>query len=201
MRTSPGARGRRECRGSGPGWVLAAPARSKLPAGRTAYRDGKRLHREGGASRGDAQSLAAASRIVERRFKIEGRAADDLQHLGRRLLLQRLARSRVRACTSSNRRAFSIAITAWSAKVSHELDLTSAEGRASARVSMKTPDTWPSRSSGTPRMAIVADARREPVVGYSGSSRHVRDACDRPSARSPRADQCSPAAATRDCAA
>ena len=32
-------------------------------------------------------------------------------------------RSRVRACTSSNRRTFSIAITAWSAKVVDQLDL------------------------------------------------------------------------------
>ena len=37
------------------------------------------------------------------------------------------ARSRVRACTSSNSRTFSIAITAWSAKVCNELDLSLVE--------------------------------------------------------------------------
>ena len=36
--------------------------------------------------------------------------------------------SRVRACTSSNSRTFSIAITAWSAKVVDELDLLVGEG-------------------------------------------------------------------------
>ena len=47
------------------------------------------------------------------------RTADDLQHLrGRRLLLQRLGELvACAACTSSNSRTFSIAITAWSAKV------------------------------------------------------------------------------------
>ena len=38
------------------------------------------------------------------------------------------ASSRVRACTSSNRRTFSIAITAWSAKVVDQLDLLVGEG-------------------------------------------------------------------------
>ena len=33
------------------------------------------------------------------------------------------ARSRVRVCTSSNKRTFSIAITAWSAKFRNQLDL------------------------------------------------------------------------------
>ena len=36
--------------------------------------------------------------------------------------------SRVRACTSSNSRTFSIAITAWSAKVVDQLDLFLGEG-------------------------------------------------------------------------
>ena len=53
-----------------------------------------------------------------------GELRDDLQHLrGRRLLLQRLGQIAVRACTSSNSRTFSIAITAWSAKVVDQLDL------------------------------------------------------------------------------
>ena len=37
-------------------------------------------------------------------------------------------RSRVFACTSSNNRTFSIAITAWSAKVVHQLDLLVVKG-------------------------------------------------------------------------
>ena len=55
---------------------------------------------------------------VEHRLQVDRRAADDLQDLGGRgLLLQRLGQLAVRACTSSNSRTFSIAITAWSAKV------------------------------------------------------------------------------------
>ena len=45
------------------------------------------------------------------RFEIEGRAADDLKHVGGRgLLLQATARS------SLSSRAFSMAMTAWAAK-------------------------------------------------------------------------------------
>ena len=52
------------------------------------------------------------------RLKIAGRAADDLEHLRRRcLLLQGSVRSRVRCCSASNSRTFSMAMTAWSAKV------------------------------------------------------------------------------------
>ena len=61
--------------------------------------------------------LANARRVCEHgleyRLQLPGRRRDDLQHLGGRgLLLQRLAEIAVRACTSSNRRTFSIAITA-----------------------------------------------------------------------------------------
>ena len=50
---------------------------------------------------------------VEHRLQIERRAADHLEHLGgRRLLLERFGSSLVRACTSSNSRTFSMAITA-----------------------------------------------------------------------------------------
>ena len=72
---------------------------------------------------------AESTSVCRTGLKIEGRAADDLEHVGRRrLLLQRLARARrVRACTSSNRRTFSMAMTAWSAKVLQQLDLPGSE--------------------------------------------------------------------------
>ena len=61
---------------------------------------------------------ADSAQRVEHRLQIEGRAADHLEHVGGGgLLLQRLASSSVRAFTSSNRRTFSMAITAWSANV------------------------------------------------------------------------------------
>ena len=59
--------------------------------------------------------------------------------------------SRVRACTSSNSRTFSIAITAWSAKVVDQLDLLVGERshRPAGRCTI-TPIGSPSRSSGAP---------------------------------------------------
>ncbi len=53
---------------------------------------------------------------------------------------------------SSNSRAFSIAITAWSAKVATSSICLSVNGRTSARVSVNTPTGTPSRSIGTPSM-------------------------------------------------
>ena len=59
--------------------------------------------------------------------------------------------SRVRACTSSNSRTFSIAITAWSAKVVTQLDLLLAEWLDRRCVSEQNDRLeFPSRSSGTP---------------------------------------------------
>ena len=58
--------------------------------------------------------------------------------------------SRVRACTSSNRRAFSMAITAWSANVETSSICLSVNGRGSLRPRAMAPIGTPSRSSGTP---------------------------------------------------
>ena len=67
---------------------------------------------------GLAQPRRRLDHRVEYGLQLEGRAADHLEHVGGRgLLLERLRSSSVRACTSSNSRTFSIAITAWSAKV------------------------------------------------------------------------------------
>ena len=51
---------------------------------------------------------------------------------------------------SSNSRTFSIAITAWSAKVDTNSICLSVKGRTCERVSAITPIGVPSRSSGTP---------------------------------------------------
>ena len=56
--------------------------------------------------------------------------------------------SRVRACTSSNSRTFSIAITAWSAKVVTSSICFSVNGCTACAQEM-TPIGVPSRSSGT----------------------------------------------------
>ena len=56
--------------------------------------------------------------LLEHRLQLAGRAADDLSTSDVAVCCSSdSVRSRVRACTSSNSRTFSIAITAWSAKV------------------------------------------------------------------------------------
>ena len=71
---------------------------------------------------------------VEHRLHVRRRAADDAEHLGRcRLMLQRLAQFRVALLSSLNSRTFSMAITAWSAKVSSSAICFSVNGRTSMR--------------------------------------------------------------------
>ena len=66
---------------------------------------------------------------VQHRLKIRRRAGDDTQDLTRRgLLLQRLGEVAVAPSSSLNSRTFSMAITAWSAKVSSSLICARGEG-------------------------------------------------------------------------
>ena len=86
--------------------------------------------------------------------------------------------SRVRACTSSNSRTFSIAITAWSAKVVDQFDLLVGER---PHVCVASDDQDADRHS----LAQQRDAeqralmRRGSLVGpamvYSGSAEHIGD--------------------------
>ena len=57
--------------------------------------------------------------------------------------------SPVRACSSLNRRTFSTAMTAWSAKVFSSSISLSENGPGSARATAMTPMGAPSRSIGT----------------------------------------------------
>ena len=69
---------------------------------------------------------------VEHRLHVSGRAADDAEHLGRcRLMLQRLAQFRIALLNSLNSRTFSMAMTAWSAKVLRSAICLSEKGRTS----------------------------------------------------------------------
>ena len=64
------------------------------------------------------------------------------------------AARRPESCSSSNRRAFSIAITAWSANVSSERNLRSVNGRTSERCMLEDADRYfPCRAAA--RMTIV----------------------------------------------
>src|SRR4051812_6524351 len=61
--------------------------------------------------------------------------------------------SSVRACTSSNSRTFSIAMTAWSAKVVTRSICFGLYGPGTIFATKITPTTLPSRRSGTPSAA------------------------------------------------
>ena len=83
-------------------------------------RDGsaRRRTRKTALNVGLAQPHGAPDDRVEDRLHVGLRLADDPQDLaGRRLLLERSVRSRLRASSSLNSRTFSMAMTAWSAKV------------------------------------------------------------------------------------
>ena len=68
--------------------------------------------------------------------------------------------SRLRACTSSNSRTFSMAITAWSAKVSASSICLRVNGRgALAQHEQHADERHPPRISGTPRMARTPNFR------------------------------------------
>src|SRR5262249_42267901 len=82
---------------------------------------------------------------IERRAQLMAHARDKL-----RLVLARLRQLPVLVWISSNRRTFSMAITAWSAKVETSSICLSVNGRTEARLKTITPTGFPSRSSGTP---------------------------------------------------
>ena len=72
--------------------------------------------------------------------------------------------SRVRCCSASNSRTFSIAITAWSAKVVTSSICLSVKGRTEFRPKAITPIGDPSRRSGTPRS--VRNVRQPSARSY-----------------------------------
>ena len=79
--------------------------------------------------------------------------------------------SRVRACSASNSRTFSIAITAWSAKVCTNSISRSLNGATSERVNAITPIGAPSRNNGTPSMVRNPPTAWDSAHVYSGSAR------------------------------
>ena len=87
------------------------------------------------AELGLANSRRVLQYCVEYRLQFARRAADDLEHSAVAVCCSSAsASSRVRCC-SSNSRTFSIAITAWSAKVVDQLDLLFGERAHRGRVS------------------------------------------------------------------
>ena len=125
---------------------LAAVGAGRRPAART------EVHRPPSSSSVTAlkpavqSSAARCGDRVEHRLHVGRRAADDLQDLGgRRLLLERLL-------VSLNSRTFSIAITAWSAKVCSSLICLLGEVPGLAPAHADRADHQSSRSNGTATM-------------------------------------------------
>ena len=85
---------------------------------------------------------------IQHRLNIRRRTGDDAQDLARRGLL--LQRSVVAfSCSSWNSRTFSMAITAWSAKVSTSLICAAVKGRTSVRrANQIAPMMFPSADEG-----------------------------------------------------
>jgi hypothetical protein len=100
--------------------------------------------------------------------------------VGERLMTPRIAlvavcrsrasvNSRLLACSSLNSRTFSMAMTAWSAKVFSRAICLSVNGTASARRRLIEPSTTPSRSSGT-LSAVRVPASRALALPSGNSS-------------------------------
>ena len=104
---------------------------------------------------------------IEHRLHVRRRAADDAEHLGRcRLMLQGLA-----ICVLGIlNRAFSMAMTAWSAKVLRSAICLSVKGRTSVRRIMIAPMGSPSRSSGAAKNGLNTLRATSPTIREVGSS-------------------------------
>ena len=95
--------------------------------------------------------VAFSTRVSRTGCEIKSRAADDLEDFaGGGLLLEGLISSRLRACTSSNSRVFSMAMTAWSANVFESLTAVG-EGPQMSRPRRLSPQRrFASRAHGYP---------------------------------------------------
>jgi len=101
---------------------------------------------------------------------IEGRP-QLVAHAGEELHLRSLASASCRLLSwiSSNSRTFSIAITAWSAKVMASSICRSLNGLTTRRINMMTPMGMPSRSKGTPSAVRAPVLRPDWISALSGS--------------------------------
>ena len=107
----------------------------------------------------EAERAHALHHGIEHRLQVGRRAADDAENLaGRGLLLQRLGQLALRACSSSNSRTFSIAITAWSAKVVTSSICLGVNGRSAVRRQEDHPaDSFPRAEEVAKGRAVAAD--------------------------------------------
>src|SRR5262249_46726402 len=96
-----------------------------------------------------ANACGALDDGIKNRLHVGRRAADDAEHLGRcSLMLQRLPQFCIALPNSLNSLTFSIAITAWSAKILRSAICFSVNGWTSVRRITIEPIARPSRSKG-----------------------------------------------------
>ena len=106
---------------------------------------------------------------VEHRLHVRRRAADDAEHLGRRcLMLQASRNSALRSWISLNSRTFSMAMTAWAAKVSSSSICLSVNGRTSVSANRNHSDRHSLSSSGV--LSSVRMPRLLRMASLSGNS-------------------------------
>ena len=111
---------------------------------------------------------------LEDRLKL-ARRADDLENVGGRGLL---FSEQISARSSLSSRAFSIAITAWSAKVLTNSICLSVNGSTVGRVSDEDADHDPIANSGTTNIASVAAEFLSFQDCVSGSAQNIWDVND-----------------------
>ena len=124
--------------------------------------------------------FAQPARRSRRRHQVpaecQSASGDDAEHFTRRrLMLQRLAQFRLRSPSSLNSRTFSMAITAWSAKVLRRAICLSENGRTSVSSNYDCadrnafPQQW--RGKNRPSACSSLTARRETRFQLSAMSR------------------------------
>ena len=107
-----------------PGWHRARDRRQAI----------SRLEPERRSDSGLAKRAQLLRRSCRRQAEFGGRTTDDIQHVaGRSLVLEGFCSSRLLACSASNSRVFSMAMTAWSAKVLRSAICVVGERPGSAR--------------------------------------------------------------------
>ena len=109
---------------------------------------------------GFANACSLGQHRFEHELKIAGRTGNDLEHIRRGgLLLKESASSRVRCCSASNKRTFSIAITAWSANALTRAACLSSNAFASRCAVPMAPMTSSARSIGAKIIELYPKSR------------------------------------------
>ena len=116
---------------------------------------------------------------VEDRLHVGRRAADDAEHLGCcGLMLQASRNSALRSWISLNNRTFSMAITAWSAKVLRSAICFSVNGLTSVRRITIAPIAMPSRNNGMAKYCPQTQSGTAPVLTAGNSVLDCSDVMD-----------------------